>query len=180
MLRKPFNGALSHVRKIKRIRDRNLLKKSATLARATADAWLEGRYGWQPVLLDADHIIKNAHKIRASMNRRLVVRGSASGGGNFSAEYPELHAFAYGWGLKSRGTISSNLELKASAGVVFDMVNQTTIDALQQMLGARSMDMLPLFWEKIPYSFVADWFTNVGTWIQAIVPNPYVTVRGAG
>lgn len=39
-------------------------------------------------------------------------------------------------------------------------------------LGVGIFDIPNLLWELIPYSFVVDWFFNVGDWLRAIQPNP--------
>jgi hypothetical protein len=48
-----------------------------------------------------------------------------------------------------------------------------------RMLGLRDQDIPVTVWELVPWSFVVDWFVNVGDWIQAVTPNPSVTVKGS-
>lgn len=38
--------------------------------------------------------------------------------------------------------------------------------------------MLALPWELVPYSFVADWFVNVSTFLNAVIP--YLSTRPLG
>jgi hypothetical protein len=51
-------------------------------------------------------------------------------------------------------------------------------DALMKALGLRGRDIPSLLWELTPWSFVVDWFANVGTWLQAVVPDPSISIRG--
>jgi hypothetical protein len=45
--------------------------------KASAQTWLEYRYGWTPIILDAKAIAKEVHKLREPYEKsRLVARAS--------------------------------------------------------------------------------------------------------
>jgi len=179
MLRRPFQGSVDLVGRMLRYNKRHLGKTTRSALKASSNAWLEYRYGWQPLLMDAETIISAAHKIRGKLDkRRLVARASVK-----KAFVTSSGGYVTG-GLSCPGVdridgiTKIESDLAVSAGVVYDLASQTTIDQLQQTMGSRASDLPANIWECVPYSFVIDWFANVGEWIQAITPNPAVTIKG--
>lgn len=49
---------------------------------------------------------------------------------------------------------------------------------VQSSLGLDLSGVLGAAWERIPYSFVLDWFVDMGSWLKAIVPVSGVTTLG--
>lgn len=93
---------------------------------------------------------------------------------NLPAWYPSLS-----WPpLASSEVRSSQYSGRASAGVIYEIKSQTTSQNISRILGIRARDIPATLWEIVPYSFVVDWFVNVGTWLNAVVPDPNVTVLG--
>lgn len=45
---------------------------------------------------------------------------------------------------------------------------------MQRDLGMTGKDLVTLPWELVPYSFVVDWFFNVGDVLGALVPAPHL------
>lgn len=177
MLRRPFKESRTILNKMLKYRKRHLGKTVESAARASGNAWLEYRYGWQPVMMDADAIINNVHRVREKLDsKRLVARAgekqsrSASASFTVSGGIPRLDSIS--------GTVSSTKNGRVGAGVLYDIKNRTTSEDLGSMFGTRPSDLPTTIWEAIPYSFVADWFINVGDWLQATTPNPNVIVRG--
>lgn len=176
MLRSPFRSATNILKQMLKRKNWNMLGKRNTddmIYRAIADAWLESRYGWKPIMMDIEHIILNAHKVREQCDlRRLVARAGASADGNvneFAAATPSF--------TRSVNYVASS-KVRRSAGVLYDVKSRTTSDELLALLGLRPSDAPALIWELTPWSFVADWFANVGEWIQAVTPVPGLTPLG--
>lgn len=185
MFRRPFQGATKLLTKMERTRGKrlsrisNLGKKSGNYARATAESWLEHRYGWTPVLMDMDTITMACYKVRNQWDRQyLVVRAEekTSRDATTSIFRVALDGSLSGW--LATGSVQSSQQMKAAAGIIFDHKGQTTADHVQNLLGLRPSDAPATIWETIPYSFVVDWFVNVGDWIQAITPVPGINIRG--
>jgi hypothetical protein len=177
MLRKPFQGAGKLLKKMELFRAKRLGKTAASIAKASSDTWLEYRYGWKPLCLDVEMIIDRSHKIRGRTDRRRLV---ARAGGQETLD--DIGSFTASGvtappGLDQvSGKTRFRTEIRTSAGVIYDLASQTTIDQLREMLGGRPSDIPSGIWECIPYSFVVDWFVNVGDWIKAVTPNPAVSV----
>lgn len=178
MLHKPFKGARNLVQKMVKYRKRHLGKTIRSATKASSQAWLEYRYGWRPLISDANQIIRDANTFREKMERsRLVARSGREASGSRSTSYVGTPLPA----LSALGNVDVECRtvLKVGAGVIYDRCDRNSFQRLNEILGTRTMDIPATLWEVIPYSFVVDWFVNVGDWLQAITPNPYVSVRGS-
>lgn len=176
MLRRPMKGAIDLVARMAKSKQRHLGKTAASAQRATANTWLEYRYGWKPLLMDADTIVGGATKMAASHKKRLVARASES------QELNSTKSFSADGGgttwLKASGSCTLRNSVQAHAGCLYEVVNRTTSEQLLAFFGLRPRDVPATLWEITPYSFVVDWFVNVGPWIQAITPVPGINVLG--
>lgn len=183
MLRSPFKGVTNLVRKILTTRGRMLkrtrrsgakaARTTRDLLKANSDAWLEHRYGWKPLLLDIDAIAEEMHrKIDAVVTRRVArseERVSRSASMVFDAS-----AVA-----QRTGVNYLTEEVRVCVGVIYLVENRQASDIVGKFLGTRPRDLPATVWEMIPYSFVADWFVNVGSWLQAVTPDPHARVIGS-
>jgi len=115
-------------------------------AKAVASAWLELQYGWKPLLNDVfDACASLAHFLNTPLTKSFRVSrerpGTATGG------YPHGHF------------TSSNVYYRVG---IIARVSEASVPAL---LGLT--DPASVIWEKTPFSFVADWFIPIGSWLSA-------------
>jgi hypothetical protein len=181
MLRRPFHGGIELLKKMEIFKRRRLGKTVSSALRATKESWLEYRYGWKPLLLDCDEVIKFAHRKREKCDRlRLVSRagGSKELDGVADLTVPTSLYSGPNGVTQVTGKTRYQKTVRVGAGVIYDMVSHSTTDDLNRLLGTRPSDLPLGVWECIPFSFVADWFVNVGEWLSAVTPNPSVRVRG--
>lgn len=173
MLRRPFRGAKELLNHMIKYRSKRVGKTAKSAMKASADAWLEYRYGWKPLILDANSIIKEVHKKRELCK---VLRLVARAGGSDSL------TTSYDWSAtalqKCSGSCTLTRTVRCGVGVLYDLKPRTTTNQLNQTLGTRSRDLIPTLWEIVPYSFVVDWFTPIGPWLGAVMPDPDINVRG--
>jgi hypothetical protein len=172
MLHRPFKSARDLLSRMAKSRARRLGKTAQSAARATADTWLEYRYGWKPLLLDADTIIGSVTELGRPLRKRLVARA------HDKIEYKtqlNLSGAPLGWLGIASGSATLTSSVTVDAGVFVDIYCPTTAEHLVKFFGLRPRDVLPTLWELTPYSFVCDWFMNVGDWLQAMLPVPGVT-----
>lgn len=181
MLRHPVSGARNVAAKMLLHRNKLLKRKVQTakeVQKANAQAWLEGRYGWTPLVLDMREAVKQVHKLLKVVEgrRRLVARG----GQRFTGEISKTETIAGGMPRFNEALCSTlfSMEGRVDAGVIYEVFNRTTVDRLMAILGLRLWDVPATIYEIIPFSFVWDWFTNTGKWIQAVTPNPGIDIRG--
>lgn len=175
MLRRPFGSAVKLLQKIVKAKRRHLTRTGGNVAKANANAWLEQRYGWGPIIGDCKEIIKQTHRAIENANRyRLVAR---AGGKLESTKTSHLDPLVLYPGLGIAGSSSSKQTLKCGAGVFYDIINMTSADEYLGVLGLRGRDIVPTAWELSHLSYVVDWFVNIGDWLQAVTPVPYIVVR---
>lgn len=169
MLRKPFASAQTLLTKVRKVRNWKLRRKSATYARTTADTWLEYRYGWQPIISDSVTAIRALQGKLAKDGRVLVARAGSSASNSESSSWP-ARILADGSG--SQGSHSSTKTLKRDVGIMYRVRFVSADEEKARITGSRLCDIPSTLYEAMPYSFVVDWFFNVGDWIRAVTPTP--------
>lgn len=175
MLRRPFSSSITLLNKM--LKKKRILLKSGTytVTKAAAQAWLEYRYGWKPIILDCNSVADEVQKMRLKIRpQRLVARASVRGSGRTARDFDVA---IYGT-LRAIGNVVTSLEVAASAGVMYEVKPSSLPQRMSRLFGFRLTDVPATLWEITPWSFVVDWFTNVGDWIQAVTPNPDVEVLG--
>lgn len=114
--------------------------------------WLELQYGWLPLLGDV-HEAAKAFSAIADKQRSLTFTVSSTKSG-----------FNSHW--ESNCTFVTSTEKRTKKYFV----------TLQEPLGARAslglVDPASVAWELTPFSFVADWFIPVGTYLDALATIP--------
>lgn len=179
MLRRPFEKSRTLLGKIYKARKRHLGKTAKSAAQATSNAWLEYRYGWKPILLDCETVVDQAQLLRRKVGLQHLVARAGGQSVNSSTKSFVRQPMAVEPAWLASGSLNRTIEQRVGAGVLYDSVSRTTAEQLNKMLGTRPSDLVATVWETIPYSFVADWFVNIGSWLQAVTPNPYVKVRAS-
>lgn len=173
MMRRPFSGSIDLIRKMTRYKFKRLGKTAASALRAASDAWLEYRYGWSPLIMDAQTIIDECHNQRESLTRRLVFRASKIVEGQKTI--PSVTQLGGPPTLGVSGSVVSRITAACHAGVLAEVKPQTLSGNAMRVTGLRPRDLPGTFWECVPYSFVVDWFVGVGSWVEAVTPAPGVT-----
>lgn len=115
--------------------------------RSLSSNWLELQYGWLPLLKDVEAGAQYlAHMSSVPMQARYAVRTRINGDGNLSPS----PAYVY-------QTSSEVLSVQLVAYVKeVDLVKLSGLT-----------DPASVLWERLPYSFVADWFLPVGNYLSA-------------
>lgn len=150
-----------------------------TAAQATANTWLEYRYGWRPLMMDAAEIITQSVQMKKNLVKRTFTsRSSASQTRRASAWTPGNWANNGILNVTVFGTSELSIETLVSAGVRYQIDQQSVSERTAAMLGLRLSDVLPAAWELTPWSFVVDWFINIGDYIQAVSVPPGVSHIG--
>jgi hypothetical protein len=124
------------------------------------NAWLAYRYGLKPFIKDVSGIIEGLSKTTGL--KRVTTRAK----GEISRQ-------------ESINTVSTR-------GVTTVTINNQTIDTVRvramsldeyvattaSNIGFTAKGLITVPWELVPYSFVADWFVNVGDYLNALAPAP--------
>jgi hypothetical protein len=150
-----------------RVRNTNKFRSQAkSLGQFIAGSWLQYRYGATPALLDlqaATHAM-----LIPQYSTRLTARGSASCPEFTSEEVTNLDSDSMYYGVRTH-RVTRNTYFRA--GVLYQHVV-----TVPDTYGLSIHNIVPTLWEFLPYSFVADWFVNVGDWLSAVVPKGGVKV----
>jgi len=177
-LRKPMSSLNNYLtrelrlaRKKKRKRNkihRSKLQHARKFSEHIGDNWLAYRYGLRPLVSD----LENAARAVASLQFRPPPRFTARGKMDLSEEL-SFEDLVLGSSLETlairNGKTTRTVNVRA--GVMYETSNLDTF--------GMNMQNIPIAaWEVIPFSFVADWFVNVGDYISAITPKLGVRVLG--
>jgi hypothetical protein len=173
MLRHPFGHARELIGKMKHTAKRlQKIKRSVDISR---DVWLEYRYGWRPFMYDIEGILKTFQSKFPSSKQNLVSRGGKTifwqNKSVHSPTQPRSGVTCY---------MERNFSLKrhASAGVIYRTDFGSRLNMVRLLSGLSLADIPSLIWEVVPYSFVADWFINVGSYLEAYKPRFNVKILG--
>jgi hypothetical protein len=124
--------------------------------RDLANGWLQWQYGWKPLVGDvfraADEsirvVLNKLEKLRVRATIPIMVNGTTTREIISSSFKPIVVAEGKG---KTSCTICVTYEVPS-----FDPARWS------------SLNPISLGWELIPYSFVVDWFYDIGSWLRAM------------
>lgn len=190
MLKKPFNGTIQMLKEAKKVTritnvarkrkydvERDPFKVFTLAAEAVASGRLETRYGWTPMLLDYDTALREGIRfVEKDYQKRYVARASERVGQKVSKYFDVPYSGSSA--LRVKGNARRQFDARVSSGLIYEYVSHAPSDVFMRTLGLNGRDLLPTLWELVPLSFVVDWFTNVGRWINAVTPNPDVRILG--
>lgn len=117
-------------------------------------AWLEFRYGWQPLLSDIHSALKwidNECKKQNATVVRFVCRKAA-----LASDTPLYISGSW------RYTV--NRVSKRKEQLIAYVMRE---NSLSESIDWAMLDPSVLAWELLPFSFMADWFIDFGSWLTA-------------
>jgi hypothetical protein len=143
---------------------RKMLKDSLKLVnfirsfkpRNWANKWLEYQYGWKPLVSSVYGTFD------ALMHRRLF--GLQHVVGQSRDTYSDYNNFSDLAWPGSTEVIRRSGSRRARIGCYFRTKNTTA----EQLSGYTSLNPVSIAWELLPYSFVADWFIDIGSYLRNV------------
>lgn len=120
---------------------------------STSNLYLEWHFGLSPLIKD----VQDAAKVLTDPIPNTAVQGSA--------EEVFQHVVRTEYGGASAGTYYQDrweTRVRHRQGCQYAITNPNL--AMASQLGV--LNPAALLWEIVPFSFVADWFVNVGDWLQ--------------
>lgn len=145
-----MNGhALSDLRRAATLTPRSLLRHASRAFRSIGRSWLTYRYGVMPLVYSYSDIQKLLRRYQYTNDKAFKPVNTYS----LNPEIPESNQYI-------RKDVTGNI------GITTTVVAAYRTNSLAQ-LSRISVNPLVTAWELIPYSFVVDWFINVGDYITA-------------
>lgn len=131
--------------------------------RIVQDTWLEYSFGWAPFVSDVLSAVDYLESRRDFRSDQIRVKGYGS---ESAQSYGEVvRGQWYNLFMEYYPATRDTIEIIYRGAVKREVNNDFT--ANRQMLGLTWSEVLPTAWELIPYSFLVDYFTNIGDIVSA-------------
>jgi len=129
-----------------------------------ADAWLETQFGWKPLLSDvkAGATALAKHNIASQGVANLPIRGSAAVDVSVSESISGMSISMSQWKNVSVEVVNTSVRYRGAIRV--EPRNPAVFNPT--LFGFDPASWLPTAWELTPYSFLIDYFSNVGDVIE--------------
>lgn len=134
------------------------VRASRDVAESFQSLWLSGRYGWRPAFHDASNIWEEFTRTKV---KPFVNLGRSSIPIGVSDSKSDVLYVGPTWGNIDLTTERTG-EMRVSAFAAYE---------LTPTLMKPMTNPLVTGWELTPFSFVMDWFVDVGTWLNAVSPS---------
>lgn len=155
----------------KSVKGMALSARNKSRVKSAADAWLIWRYGVRPLISDIQGVLDGLHEAVGS--RFITTRSN----GTMSRSKSRVVTFT-----GSDQIVNIREDLYDDVTIRCMSLDEARVSILERKLfnmGLSTKALLTLPWELIPYSFVVDWFANVGNYINALAPSAGFYQRGS-
>jgi len=167
MIRHPFKSSIGLINKYCTNVERVCrTKKAAALVTAASDAWLETWYGWAPTYSDTVELASLVAK-KSTLRRTGRCRGVGSASQGIVTPDKNNQDFLglFKW---RRRQIAGSTQVRVKYVSGYQMAVQGCPATWSGLLGFNPEAWIATLWELVPYSFIVDYFTNVGIILQAL------------
>jgi len=150
----------------------HIWSKNLSLLRNLANARLNWSFGWSPLVSDLKKIVSIIKSVRDK-----CIEWNKKAGDVFkrhTSTFPALVTsgsgslnYGGGWTLywKSNRTVKISAHMKFRTLKIPQLDEATTV--LRVYLDALGFELNPsILWDALPFSFVLDWFFDVGGWME--------------
>jgi hypothetical protein len=140
---------------VKALADAYKAYKNPTRAtKALGSKWLEYQYGWKPLAQD---LYDSGHRLLSGVHNLMVVSGQGKSKRRSTSTEPSPASYG-------NKTFKSSVHSYRHKVTVWCDTDSSTAQILS---GYTSLNPASMAWESLPYSFVVDWFYDVGGYIRA-------------
>jgi hypothetical protein len=163
--------ALAHGKVPKKLKSRWNRKRKLGLTLSwdelgeASNFWLQIRYGLRPLVYDLLNAIKALDRLGLKARQRFGYQSEVTETSALSSVAP-----------KTIGPVTVDVrttrteEFMCRAGILVEPVFET--QNLLTLVGTG--EIAKGMWDLVPYSFVIDWFTNVGSILSSWLPNAFI------
>lgn len=136
------------------------------LNKAISDLWLERSYQWLPLVSDLESAAEQLARI-GQLEDSKTVSGTGSDDNVFETGILTNSKGPLGIRYRRQTLESSICRFYGKVAAFNDVDPESFATFLTRRLGLNLAQALPTAWELIPFSFVADYFSNLGAMISA-------------
>jgi len=155
---------LKHDSRIASLVGKTSLKKLSDVRDVITNEWLQFQYGIKPLVNDLETAAQLYEDRNAPEQLRTDVKGATRQNLTSSAKFAFSPTGVPLQNCWTRVTYERSLQFKVGGRILSTAGLQYPGTAAK--LGLCASNVLPAMWELIPYSFLVDYFSNVGDVIQ--------------
>lgn len=137
--------------------------KGVSVRKSFANNWLEYHFGWEPLYQDV-------HDALEIMNNPINAFTKARGASKIKFTNTETQNY----GSVLRTTVYT-VQYASAQGAAVKAINNVGLHSLDQF---GLLNPLSIAWELVPFSFVVDWFANVGQVLSSFSDFAGMTLQG--
>jgi hypothetical protein len=145
---------------------------------ALAGLWLEHSFGWQPLINDVLDAAKAYRRLHQPRQIKISASGIDSGKIYDNGTLPSQLSVSYGPAsvsntychLTERADAVATMRFKGALWAQAEMTRWQKYD----LFGFTPSEFIPTAWELLPWSFLADYFTNIGDILSSAVTDTSV------
>lgn len=126
-----------------------------TLEKRIASNWLEFTYGWKPLLSDIYNVAEEM--VRYTMNRIQRIRAGER------AQIPTGSTYLYLGYVYQLAPLTGSAFQSFKFNVAYEIPENKF-----EIARFTSLNPVSIAWELLPYSFVIDWFVNIGGYLRSL------------
>lgn len=150
----------------------------AELQKTVAGSYLEATFGWQPLLNDVkDGAIALARILSEKPQQRFRAYGQAEKIISQSAQYREDFDVPYYHQSLVEKHVAICTFYGSFQGNAPNELLGPSVERVVKLSGFHLRDFIPTIWEVIPYSFLIDYFINVGDVLSAAMTDTSIVKR---
>jgi hypothetical protein len=168
MIRHPaqslYRGVSSYLSSVKK-RTAGKRYPPKTLRRIVSDSWLEYSFGWVPLLSDVNSGMKALAEYNTYRRDRVRLDASAEN----TVTLPNPYGFTadlFNFSLTYKNPCRKTTVSVRYTGAMSNITSSPMAD--WRHFGFDPRSVVPALWELVPYSFLVDYFSNVGSVIQSV------------
>lgn len=184
MLRRPLASIRDRLNTVVRVESqqinemrkfRSSLRRREAYRKMVSGTALEINFGWKPFVSDIRDIASQAQRMYLRVPPRDRIRASSSRKAN-QLGFTPFFPLGGQWGYWFKGNIYDTWETETSVQYVVGLKSAATvadsaIGRLVDGFGFSAENILPAVYELTPWSWLLDYFTNVGSIIEASATN---------
>lgn len=143
-------------------------KDWASVRKGLSDNWLEFSFGIRPLLADTVSLAETMARYKYD-ERHTKVRGYGEAQAYISSG-TTLHGSLFKCNVYENSMVRERAQVILRAGLVYStsVADFGSTERLRDLLGFKLEDFVPTVWNLLPYSFLVDYFTNVGDLLSAL------------